>query len=400
MKTQVKSKEPIKVRVKKLANGNSSIYLDIYTDGKRTYEFLKLYLVPEKTKSDKTTNANTLQLANAIKAKRIVELQNNEHGFSNTALKSKVKLFDYIQKISEEYFQKLLKEKQPSINGKVKGTHQKLNALLRHLKQYAGDKIILKQVDKEYIKGFIAYLKTAKNSLYREYERGTNCSKYLSQNTQHGYYLDLALCINRAYRDGLISVNPLRQLQPGDIPKKQEGVREYLTIDEVKALVNTECVRSTVKQAFLFACFTGLRFSDVKALTWGDFHTDNEGDTFIQYRQLKTQKQEYLQVSKEAIKFMPERGEASDNEKVFLVATNGHINLALKAWVMSAGITKNVTFHVSRHTNATLLLSLGVPIETVSKLLGHSEIKTTQIYAKVIDKNKKEAVNKLNGITD
>jgi hypothetical protein len=102
MKTQVKSKEPIKVRVKKLANGNSSIYLDIYTDGKRTYEFLKLYLVPEKTKSDKATNANTLQLANAIKAKCIVELQNNEYGFSNIALKSKMKLFDYIQKISEE----------------------------------------------------------------------------------------------------------------------------------------------------------------------------------------------------------------------------------------------------------------------------------------------------------
>jgi site-specific recombinase XerD len=81
-------------------------------------------------------------------------------------------------------------------------------------------------------------------------------------------------------------------------------------------------------------------------------------------------------------------------------SNNGYTNQALKSWILAAGITKRVTFHVGRHTNATLLLSLGVPIETVSKLLGHSDIQTTQIYAKVIDKNKREAVNKLDGLTD
>jgi len=79
---------------------------------------------------------------------------------------------------------------------------------------------------------------------------------------------------------------------------------------------------------------------------------------------------------------------------------NGYTNQALASWVLSAGINKRVTFHVSRHTNATLLLSLGVPIETVSKLLGHTDIKTTQIYAKVIDKNKREAVSKLDGLIE
>ena len=76
MKKQIKVKEPIRLRTKKLSNGNESLYLDIYTDGKRDYEFLKLYIIQERTKEDKEKNAQTLKLANAIKSKRIVELQN------------------------------------------------------------------------------------------------------------------------------------------------------------------------------------------------------------------------------------------------------------------------------------------------------------------------------------
>jgi len=97
---------------------------------------------------------------------------------------------------------------------------------------------------------------------------------------------------------------------------------------------------------------------------------------------------------------LPERNDADSNDVIFPLSTNGFTNETLKSWILAAGITKRVTFHVGRHTNATLLLSLGVPIETVSKLLGHSNIHTTQIYAKVIDKNKREAVDKLDGLTD
>lgn len=394
MAKRVKAKEPIKVRTKKLANGNLSIYLDVYTDGKREYEFLKLYLIPEKTKEAKETNAQTLALANAIKAKRIVELQNNEHGFSNSTLKSKIRLFDFIKQIADE------KQSNRAGAGRPGGEHQILNALMWHLKEYRGDKVTFKQVDKEYVKGFVAYLKTAKNRVYKDSDKNATYNGYLSQNSQYNYYKYLTVCINRAFKDEIIAVNPLQQLKPEDTPKKQESTREYLTVDEVKTLAATDCIKPMVKNAFLFACFTGLRFSDVKALKWGDFHTDNNKDTFIQYRQAKTQKQEYLQISDESLKWLPDRGASTSEENVFTLSNNGYTNLALKSWVLSAGITKSVTFHVSRHTNATLLLSLGVPIETVSKLLGHSEIKTTQIYAKVIDKSKREAVNKLNGIFD
>ena len=96
MKKQIKVKEPIRLRTKKLSNGNESLYLDIYTDGKRDYEFLKLYIIQERTKEDKEKNAQTLKLANAIKSKRIVELQNEEHGFNTNSIKSKANFINYI----------------------------------------------------------------------------------------------------------------------------------------------------------------------------------------------------------------------------------------------------------------------------------------------------------------
>jgi integrase len=127
---------------------------------------------------------------------------------------------------------------------------------------------------------------------------------------------------------------------------------------------------------------------------------NGNGKTFISYRQKKTQNWENLPLSAEAMKFLPERGDAGDDAFVYRLSNGGYENGILKTWAKSAGIDKRVTFHVARHTNATLLLSLEVPIETVSKLLGHSNIKTTQIYAKVIDKSKRDAVDKLDGLAN
>jgi len=115
----------------------------------------------------------------------------------------------------------------------------------------------------------------------------------------------------------------------------------------------------------------------------------------IKYTQQKTRKNEYLQIPDEALKYVL-KGEGE--ETIFKLPQNGYVNKIIEGWALAAGIRKRVTFHVGRHTNATLLLSLGVPIETVSKLLGHSKIATTQIYAKVIDQSKRDATNKLDAL--
>ena len=226
----------------------------------------------------------------------------------------------------------------------------------------------------------------------------TFTSGLLSENTKHGYIKTLNVALNRAVRDGILTNNPLTLLPRQERPKRQLDNREYLTIDEVKQLVKTPCRKPIIKNAFLFSCFSGLRFGDVKNLTWGQIQTDNEGQKVIRYTQRKTNKPENLQLSDEALKFLPERNDVKSNDIIFPLSNNGYTNETLKCWILAAGITKRVTFHVGRHTNATLLLSLGVPIETVSKLLGHADIQTTQIYAKVIDKNKRAAVSLLDGL--
>jgi integrase len=386
---KLKAKEPVKIRFKQLSNGNQSIYLDVYQDGKRLYEFLKLYIVPERADSDKEANVQTLRLANAVKAQRIVELQNDANGFSNSGLKQKANFIDYLKELSDR-----------KTEGGIRGVADTYHGLIKHLTAYKGDKVTFKHITKEYCTGFNEYLKTAENGTYKKCISETYPSGTLAKGTQYNYSRTLSVALNCAIQEGIIQSNPMKTLTRFERPQLPQSNREYLTIDEVKQLVKTECVKPIVKQAFLFSCFSGLRFSDVKALKWGDIQTDNEGKYLIKYTQQKTQKNEYLQLSDDSLKFLPDKGTATDKDTIFILSNNGYTNQALKSWVLAAGVTKRVTFHVGRHTNATLLLSLGVPIETVSKLLGHSAIKTTQIYAKVIDKSKRDAVDMLNGLID
>jgi integrase len=388
-KKQPKAKEPVTIRYKQLKDGNQSIYFDIYRSGKRCYEFPKLYIVPERTPADKEANRQTLEKAIKIKAQRIDEITSNENGFTNMGLKQKANFIEYLQALAES-----------KTNNGIRGVMDTYKGLIKHLIQYKGDKITFKHITKEYCSGFNEYLKTAPNGTYKRGISETYPSGILLQSSQHNYSRTLSVALNCAVQSGIIPGNPMKDLTRFERPKMPDSNREYLTIDEVKQLVKTECIKPVVKQAFLFSCFSGLRFSDVKALKWDDFQTDNEGKQIIRYIQQKTKKDEYLQVSDEALKFLPERGTATGKDTVFILSTNGFTNQALQSWVLAAGIKKRVTFHVGRHTNATLLLSLGVPIETVSKLLGHSDIQTTQIYAKVIDKNKRAAVSKLDGLTD
>ena len=321
-----KVKEPIRLRVKKLANGNQSLYLDCYIDGKREYEFLKLYLVPETSAVNKETNKETWKLANAIKAQKIVELQNNRHGFSMGTLRSKVNLI--------EYTETLAKSKCEKAGGNTRGTCSNYVTLAYHLKKYSGEKTTFRQIDKYYCMGFIEYLKTAVNA---------NSGKLLSQNTQRLYMKILEAVINRAISDEITDSNPFKQIKPENKPKEQIAEVCYLTIEEVNALANTPCYYDDIKNGFLFSCFSGLRLSDVKGLTWGKLQKDNNGNTFINYVQKKTAKQEYLPISKSAVKYLPERGEAKDTDTVFNFPSGNYVNMQLRQWAFSAGVKKKIS---------------------------------------------------------
>ena len=393
-KQTVKLKEPVRIRFKQLSNGNQSIYLEYYTGdvirkenyvgGKRKYEFLKLYLIPERTREDKAKNEATLALAKAIQSRRIVEVQNDAHGFQNTN-KSRVNLLDYLENIG----------KQSAEQGSRNYARTVLNTV-RALKLFRGDYIAFRDVDKEFLSEFTDYLRQMpKASKYGVLKTGGR----LSNNSVVSYYGTLRTAINRAYKEGIITVNPTKEFDFASKVRQEPSRREYLTLDELKTLINTECRHEIVKRAFLFSCLCGLRVSDIRKLRWCDLQRSG-GRVRIEITMQKTKEPLYLPVSDEALKWLPERGEANGSDFIFPLTHEGTVNDTLQHWAKVAGITKHISFHVSRHTHATMMLTLGADLYTVSKLLGHKNIATTQIYAKIVDKKKEEAIGLIPNLTD
>lgn len=361
-------KEIIRLRRKRIQSGES-LYLDSYFKGKRRYEFLRLYLIPERTKADKLKNEQTLRLANTIKSKRLVELFNNKYGFSNE--KPEVNLIQYIRLVMEN------KEKQ----GKT-GIKSTFETLIYHLTKYRGERILLSDLDDRYTKGFVLYLSTAISR---------TSGKTLKTSSQHNIYTSLKTIVHQAIKDDLLTTDPTKSIDP---PRMILPHKEFLTEEELKRLIQTPCSKEIVKRSFLFCCFTGLRISDVRELTWKKVIVEEQG-VHINYRQKKTKIENYVPLSENAISVLPPKDDKSDSDPVFTLPPETTIRKTLKEWMTNAKIDKHITFHSSRHTCATLLLNSGVDIYTVKEILGHTDIGTTMKYTKVIDKTKRIAVNKI-----
>lgn len=346
-----KTKEPVRLREKKLKNGGSSLYLDIYLRGCRRYEFLNLYLKPESTKLDREQNRETMRMAQAVRNKRQMELQAELLNIEATT--ADISLFSYIRKY-------------PDANAR---------SMFKHIKIYErNERVKLRDITPLWVRGFRAYL----------------AKQPLKSNTKANYFVVLNVIFNKAVKEGLLKHNPAQGIAGFS---REHSKRVFLTIDEVRAIASTRRGNDCVRRAFVFSCLTGLRFSDIKALRWGDV-CDYEGATRIVFRQQKTGGLEYLDIAEQAVALMGAR--EADEHRVFAGLTNTNMALyALEVMRKEAGIKKHISFHIGRHTHATMLLSLGVDIYTVSKLLGHRSITTTQIYAKVIDKTKQEAVSRI-----
>ena len=371
-----KSKEPIRLRKRKLKTGNTSLYLDIYIDGRRSYEYLNLYLIPEKTRKDKEKNKETLQLADAIRAKRVVELQNGRWGFDG-AYKLDTNFLAYYR---------MLCEKRHENPGSL-GNWGNWWSALKHLERYCRPDTTFRDVTPAFVQGFKDYLdKTARVRDKRKKAVTTEDQKPLSSASKVSYFNKLRACINQAFEDGIIPHNPLRGIEGF---KVEERERVYLTLEEVKAMAATECKYPILRRAFLFSCLTGLRKSDIEKMKWKEVRQQGEF-TRIVFKQKKTGGQEYIDINPQAVVFMRERGDPESH--VFPnFSYSSYYLMELKRWAVRAGITKDITFHSGRHTFAVLMLDLGADIYTVQKLLGHKEIHTTQIYANIMDKKKQEA---------
>ena len=357
------------IKERELSNGKSALYLHTFYNGKRTRKSLglTLYTTP-KNQLEKRENKLAYEIAERKRAEAVLEIQDRSVGIVRKDF-SKDNFVDYFEKKALERFES-------------KGNYGNWDSSLKHFKKCFGKVVQVQQVDMDLVHRFKNYL---------EFEAETKSEQPLSQNSRHTYFNKFKACLGQAYRERVIKDN-LADYTQG--LKQGETQREYLTFEEIKRLIATECRYPILKQAFLFSCYTGLRWSDVQKLKWTDLRHDNDKGYQIIFKQKKTGGQEYLPINESAVALLPDQQEAK--EKVFIgLKYSAYHNVALFKWVAEAGIHKRITFHCARHTNAVLLLENGADIYTVSKLLGHKSISTTQIYAKIVDSKKMEAVNNL-----
>lgn len=369
-------KELVYLRKRLRRNGTIALFLDVCRNGKRVNEYLKLYLVPELTREDKKRNQETLRIAEARRAKRIVELQAKEFGV-NVEETDRVKFFDVMRGIIER---------------KEGSTKESWNNCLARAKLYErNENITFDEITPRWVRGFRDYLdrEAMRHDICARKRAGAEL-KPLSQGSKNLMFQKFCGVFHVAMREGIIQVDPSASVERF---KKSQSVREFLTLEELRKLRKVPAPNAVLCRAFFFSCLTGLRWSDIAKLTWREVQQIGSGKRLV-FSQRKTRTLEYLDINAQAVDLLGERG--APDSLVFeglCTAASAHNNI--EPWVHSAGIEKHITFHCARHTFAVMMLDLGVDLYTVSKLLGHKSIETTQIYAKILDKNKKAAVDRI-----
>ena len=366
----------ITLKEKVLNTGKISLYLEYYkgstidANGKRqhlrTQEYLKIYLHQNpKTTKEKNDNKENLKLAENILAIRKTDYIQGKFEMKSTTKAKRTFL---------NFFSEMVDDREINFSHDNYGNWK---STFVHLKKIVPPNLTFDDIDENFVK---------KVKDYFDNKAQTKSNLPLSQNSKVSYFNKFKACLKKAFEDGYLSINYSAKVKSFE---QAESQREYLTFDEVQALAKAHCKYDVLKRAFLFSCLSGLRWSDIQTLNWSEVRDEGEF-TKVNFRQEKTDGVEYLYISEQARKLLGER--KHPQERVFVgLRYSAVFNHEIVRWTVRAGLTKHITFHSARHTNAVLLLENGADIYTVSKRLGHREIRTTAIYAKIVDKKNKEA---------
>lgn len=372
----------VKLREKKISEDRHSLYLDFWPpvphpkNGRLTRrEFLGLYTFDKpKTLIDKQHNKEALQLAAQIKHKRETLINKPEiyTGFEKEQLRIKeLGESDFV-----EYFKKLTDSRSGSNQGSWLSAYKYLNTFTKGSLRF-------NQLSEEFFNNFRNHLLTTKSN---KSDKTT-----LSQNSAVSYFNKVKAALRQAYKEGKLQSDINIRVDP---IKPAETERNVLTIEELNSLIKTDCNNPLLKRAAIFSALTGLRFSDIKKLSWNDLEFIEGEGYIIKFIQQKTKGVEVLPIDEQAFGLLGERRGPGD--PIFEgLKYSAYENKYLYQWIGAAGITKEITFHCFRHTYATLQLSKGTDLYTISRLLGHRSIRTTQIYTRVLDKAKREASGRI-----
>jgi len=372
----------VKLRQKAISGNRKSLYLDFYpaiphpeTGEPTRREFLGMYIFDKANNPiDKQHNKETLQIAEQIRQKK--ENQLNKPEIYTGYEKEQLKIKEQGEQNFVSYFKNLADKRKAS-------NHDNWIAAYNYLETFTKGNFKFADLNGKFFDEFKEYLLTIKSN------RSSKVT--LAQNSAVSYFNKVKAALKQAFKDGYLQTDLNEKIQP---IKQAETRRNFLTLEELKSLEKIECNNPLLKRAALFSALSGLRFSDIKKLIWGEIHHSADNGITIQFTQQKTKGVEDLPISEYAYRLLGESKEPTD--KVFEGLTySAYENKHLYQWIGAAGITKDISFHCFRHTFATLQLSKGTDIYTVSKMMGHRELKTTQIYANVIAPTKREAADKM-----
>lgn len=375
-------KNNVTLRQKELKNGRISLYLDFYPPildtRKNKYtrrDFLKIYLFKKpKNQIQKISNIENRRTAELIQARRQNEI--NKTNIYTQFEKEQLQ----IQAIGHESFLKYFKK----LGQKKIGNNLSIwNSAITHFEAFLeGQDLCFKDSTISLMEDYKEYLLTAKSL--------RDNGKKLSRNTALSYQNKLRTTLKKAYKEGKLRTD----INAGvDSIKEQESQRNFLTLEEAKKLFETPCSNELVYQISMFSILTGLRYSDIAKLLWSEIeYIENDG-YYIRFKQKKTEGMETMPIPDDAFELLGPK--VNENDKVFAGLKKWDVDRILPVWIAGAGITKHITFHCFRHTYATLQISSGTDIFTISKMLGHKNVKTTQIYTKIIDSKKRETTRRI-----
>ena len=356
------------LREKAISGGRTSLYLDFWPpivlpSGKKTRrETLGMYIISKpRTASEKLYNRQTRDIAETVKAQRQIDVQlGNYHGKPGSGDLLFTDFFD-------------IQKKKRLTAGTVK------------MWEFTKKKFVEAGLGKVTMSGIdITACVQFKDFLLGQVKEGR-----IKDLTAHLYLATFRTVLRIAYKEDLIAAS---------LTEKFDGIkwigsdRNYLLLSELNALIATPINNQVAKKAAIFSALTGMRISDIRALKWENVIDKENGDAVLDYTIVKTSRRHLLPIGVQARGILGERSTGT----VFCdMPSASGLGQILSRWTRRAGIEKHITFHCFRHTFATLQLSQGTSIMTVSAMLAHSDIKTTQIYAKVLETSKEEAANRV-----
>ncbi|WP_416996962.1 tyrosine-type recombinase/integrase [Alistipes dispar] len=362
-------KNNVTLREKPLANGNISLYLDIYRDGVRVKEYLKLYIVAKpKDKDERAANKETLRLAEEIRAARQSELNHSAFGLISP-VKQRVYLYDYFEKYIDAYTKKDIRM--------ITGAFERFKDFMAQEYPHRKEQIRFDELTPEMIKGYVDYLQSR--------SRGEGAL---------GYYQRFKKVINSAVEKNIIHKSPCTGIRC--IVDENSLKKDVLSVEEIQQLAQTPYQNTELRRAFLFCLYAGLRYCDVVDLKYSN--VDYSGKR-IRFEQDKTKGHSknsivVIPLSQTLLSFIGPKPEKDDY--IFHLPSHTGCLKALRTWVARAGIDKHITWHCARHSLAVNLLGeYHVDIKTVASLLGHSGLKHTEKYTRAVDSLKEKAINSL-----